>query len=134
MKCSHCEQEKELTSFSTYNTKTGKKHRKCCKSCFNAKYNATHYQNNKPRYILNARKQKVENRDFVRDIKEKNGCIRCGETKYWRLAFHHLGDKEFTISKRISSRKRLEQEIAKCIVVCHNCHADIHHEERNNAL
>jgi hypothetical protein len=50
------------------------------------------------------------------------------------LCFHHRDpeNKEFTISDdilRITSIKRLQNEIEKCDVVCANCHAKRHWRE-----
>jgi hypothetical protein len=51
------------------------------------------------------------------------------------MDFDHLGDKEFTISnmKNVVSRERLEAEIAKCDVVCSNCHRTRTKERRLSA-
>ena len=40
------------------------------------------------------------------------------------MDFDHLGDKEFVISKGVSMHSpiKLLKEIAKCDVVCSNCH------------
>jgi hypothetical protein len=46
---------------------------------------------------------------------------------YYVMQFDHLGDKEFTIGlsvRRSVGYKRLMSEIAKCEVVCANCHAE----------
>jgi hypothetical protein len=52
------------------------------------------------------------------------------------LSFHHLDpqDKEEGISRMISSGlsiEKIKREIAKCTVLCMNCHADLHHKEKS---
>lgn len=59
-------------------------------------------------------------------------CIRCGYDKsIWALEFHHKNptDKDFTISNYgTRSWEKLKNEIDKCILVCSNCHREIHEE------
>lgn len=59
-------------------------------------------------------------------------CVRCGYNKSMRaLQFHHLDptQKDMQISvSRNSSWKKIEEEIKKCILVCANCHAEVHEE------
>jgi hypothetical protein len=64
-------------------------------------------------------------------IEYKNGeCCICGYNRtYWALDFHHVyqEDKSFSISR---SRGRnidvLKKEADKTIMVCRNCHAEVH--------
>jgi len=58
-------------------------------------------------------------------------CMICGYTKYpGSLDFHHLDpkQKEFGISVRGLTRswEKIRKEIDKCILVCANCHREIH--------
>ena len=49
----------------------------------------------------------------------------CGENDPLVLTFDHLKDKKFNIGSAIGSGysiKRIESEIAKCQVMCANCH------------
>jgi hypothetical protein len=59
-------------------------------------------------------------------------CVKCGYDKCQAaLQFHHLdpNQKDFTISHDFSHDvKKLYSEVDKCILVCANCHAEIHHE------
>lgn len=85
------------------------------------------------------RKKEQDGIDPVRAIREKKkqlivdalggGCQICGYNKTVKnLAFHHLRDKEFSISSRAFqySWDRILPELRKCILVCHNCHGEIH--------
>lgn len=65
-------------------------------------------------------------RDYVRE-KKKSPCVDCGVSyPYYVMQFDHLKDKEYHISTlvNINNMKKLEAELAKCEVVCANCHAE----------
>ena len=51
-------------------------------------------------------------------------CVDCGETDPVVLEFDHLRDKKFGIATGIRNRNWQDvlDEIAKCDVVCANCH------------
>jgi hypothetical protein len=62
-------------------------------------------------------------------VEYKGGkCCICGYNQcYGALDFHHLKDKSFTISRvRSRSLNKLKKEADKTILVCRNCHAEIH--------
>lgn len=58
-----------------------------------------------------------------------DGCQFCGYDKCDdNLAFHHVHDKRFglTIKRFQMSSKNLVDELRKCVVICHNCHGEVH--------
>jgi hypothetical protein len=64
-------------------------------------------------------------------IEYKGGkCSRCGYCKCsGALTFHHLdpSTKSFSIGgNHTLAWERVRQELDKCILVCHNCHSEIH--------
>lgn len=64
-----------------------------------------------------------------------NSCSMCGYDKYiGALEFHHLdpSEKDFNISHLKSYRfnEVVKKELDKCILVCSNCHREIHGEIR----
>lgn len=63
-------------------------------------------------------------------IEYKGGeCEMCGYNKCdTALQFHHKNpnEKDFSISGRSLSFERLKEEVDKCMLVCSNCHAEIH--------
>lgn len=66
-----------------------------------------------------------------RAIEYKGGkCQICGYCKCNNaLEFHHINplNKEFHISKNMNkSWKKIKNEIDKCLLVCANCHREIH--------
>ncbi len=61
-------------------------------------------------------------------------CEICGYSKCVQaLEFHHLdpNEKEFGIGQDGETRswERTKRELDKCILVCSNCHREIHSEE-----
>ena len=63
----------------------------------------------------------------IRDYKESFGCIDCGEKyPYYMLDLDHISDnKKFSVSayrSHTSDIDIIKEEIAKCEVVCSNCH------------
>ena len=59
-------------------------------------------------------------------------CCRCGYGKCIEsLQFHHKNpdEKDFTISGKSWSFEKLKKEVDKCILLCANCHIEIHYEK-----
>jgi hypothetical protein len=80
---------------------------------------------------------------LVRELKSKyvdamgGQCIRCGYKEFLAsLDFHHTENKENTIANLMGITAQcdlgikhiaiLEQELAKCVLLCSNCHRGIH--------
>jgi len=75
------------------------------------------------------RKYIRENQKIINDLKI-NGCAICGyNTCLAALEFHHVNPKEknFSISSASIMRKNIASELNKCILLCSNCHREIHH-------
>ena len=56
-------------------------------------------------------------------------CSKCGYSKCAAaLEFHHLdpSEKDFEISKSNKPLNSVKKELSKCILVCSNCHKEIH--------
>jgi len=86
--------------------------------------NRKYYEANKAKF---AARNKAKQQEFVAIIHthKSKPCADCKvQYPYYVMDFDHLGDKKFEISQRgnISSVKKLLDEIAKCDVVCSNCH------------
>lgn len=110
--------------------KDGKPH-VWCKGC-QREYSRNHYQANKEQHIERRRRnkygQRVKCREFINQVKDRP-CMDCG-VKYPPpvMQFDHRdpSTKKFTISQFAGGDANLEaikEEIAKCDVVCANCHA-----------
>lgn len=66
-----------------------------------------------------------------RCIEYKGGsCVKCGYNKcQTALEFHHLDPtkKDFSIAgNHLKSFKNLKVELDKCILICSNCHQELH--------
>ena len=129
--CNRCNVEKPLTEF----YKNSKRVYPYCKACAKQAYAKTHYENNKELY---KQRSKASVKNFIENYKEYKKtlkCSKCNESRPWCLAFHHTDPtkKDMTVSNIVTynSRKKLQEEIDKCIVLCHNCHADLHYRERH---
>jgi len=92
------------------------------------KYRKLHRQriNKKDQY------RKKKNREWIANLKRKSRCIKCNDNRFYCLDFHHLNpeEKDFSISHAISrkyGKERILKEIEKCIVLCKNCHSEVHY-------
>lgn len=98
-----------------------------CRPC-RRDYGREHYLANKARYIAQAAvikaKLRQERTQFLIDYFTEHPCVDCGESDPVVLEFDHLGDKRFEIGSRLCSYswQTVLDEIAKCEVVCANCH------------
>ena|SRR5579859_5921521 len=96
------------------------------------RYSRAHYEANKSDIIARARDRTKKNQQalkaYARAAKDVP-CTDCGN-RYpsYVMQFDHLGGKLFDIATAVQqgwiSLKKLRQEIAKCEVVCANCHAE----------
>jgi hypothetical protein len=83
----------------------------------------------------NRENQQRELRAWFTELKSQLVCARCGENHPACLVFHHVDPtkKELTIAfavQRGYGRERILAEIAKCEILCANCHAKHHARER----
>ena len=82
-------------------------------------------------YMVEAvRKRRTKLRQMARDYKGGK-CEICGYKKCPRaLSFHHLDPKKksFGLADKGLTRSwdKIRNEIEKCILVCANCHMEIH--------
>lgn len=84
-------------------------------------------------YVAMKTKRKRKIAASVEDIKKNLQCKNCGNDDFRVLDFHHKNDKEFNISEASTKgygNKKIFEEIAKCEVLCSNCHRILHYEER----
>jgi predicted transcriptional regulator len=110
--CPMCQTTKPVVDF--YNRRNKKGNSPYCKPCTNV--------------------QVIERQRNLKQlaIDYKGGCCeKCGYNKYnGALEFHHLDptQKDFTIAhlKLTSFNETIKKELDKCILVCANCHREIH--------
>lgn len=109
--CPKCNEEKNISDFSLRN-KNRDKPSSYCKLCISNSYNY--------------RRKDLK----IMAVKYKGGkCIYCSYDKCLSsLHFHHLNPKtkSFSISSACYSINKIKEELDKCILVCSNCHGEIH--------
>jgi DNA-binding CsgD family transcriptional regulator len=132
------EVRKKITEY--YKTHTAKETAKF----FNISISSVKYYNNESKIhkYNNEEKKKINYKKlkyYRHKLKEmsvnyKGGCCEiCGYDKCINaLEFHHKDPKEkdFSPSGKSYSWERVKNEIEKCILVCANCHREIHHTDR----
>lgn len=70
---------------------------------------------------------KERNREYVRKIKETKPCTDCGQMFHFsQMDFDHISDDKktniATLANSSISIKEIKKELAKCELVCSNCH------------
>jgi len=110
--CPRCDQEKKLDEFYQRRGKAGAS--SYCKVCTNEQ---------------TTERSKAFKK---RAVEYKGGCCeKCGYKKYiGALEFHHLNpnEKDFQLGgiKLLELTEAIKEELDKCILVCSNCHKEIH--------
>lgn len=122
-RCSKCKLYKSLDDFyPSSQSKDG--HSGHCKECKKLYYAAD------PQVVIERGKaQRARLRQRVDEWKA-SGCAVCGYSRCIKaLDAHHLHSKVALVSKLAagtSSLRRLNAELDKCIVLCANCHRELH--------
>ena len=93
---------------------------------YHRNYMRAWYQRNKEKHlgyvskVTKRRRQEV--RDYLIEVKS-SPCMDCGVTfPPEAMDFDHLRDKEFMIGRSDRGLTKTKDEIAKCELVCSNCH------------
>lgn len=133
--CRRCKTEKDESDFSFKNKSKGIL-RDLCKSCTKDD-DKKYYLKDKRRESMRRAKSKSKEKlkDFLDEVKDKGECEKCGEARHYLLDFHHLTNKSFTISEAPSkciSLENLKLEVSKCVLLCANCHRELHYFEKLN--
>lgn len=125
--CSICQEAQPDDNFRWRNKAKGTR-QACCKSC-QSEYDKKWYKDHPHRkdQILKANNvTRLSNRAAVDAIKLERGCMDCGYNAHpAALEFDHLHSKVRNIGLMRNGAWSLEavmKEIAKCEVVCANCH------------
>lgn len=113
--CTKCGKELPIDSFNWRDKKKGTR-RSECKVC-HSDYMKTKYQ---------------EKKELVNNLKRNQCCAKCGDNRAYVLDYHHIDPniKEMNISRMLSNRSNINhviQEIDKCIILCSNCHRELHY-------
>ena len=97
-----------------------------CKAHVTGRHRVFCSQQCKNKYYVDKRRKTLKQKA----VAYKGGrCVLCGYDKTLEaLSFHHVEGKDFGIASRGHTRswERVRQELDTCILVCQNCHAEIH--------
>lgn len=95
-----------------------------------------HYEANKSSFAKRVRDRRNHVKKWYAEYKSTLSCS-CGESHYACLDFHHVDPslKEEAINTMVrtgTTIERLKAEIAKCIVLCSNCHRKLHAKTKDS--
>jgi len=63
----------------------------------------------------------------LKNFLKQSGCVLCGYSKCLSaLEFHHISNDKIDEINKMNTQTSILQEAKKCIVVCANCHREIH--------
>jgi hypothetical protein len=139
-RCSNCKDVRSFDDFQRRNSKNNFSLYSWCKEC-HAKHQKWAREPNKKKSNERIQELRAIRREEIREtiIKHlrQNPCAKCNEKDILVLEFDHRDPKtkEFCISQAIGlvpSLERLEKEIAKCDILCANCHKRKTAFENNN--
>jgi hypothetical protein len=125
-RCYRCGERKPIEHFA-WRRKARDQRDTFCRPCRSA-YGKEHYAANRQRYIDQAaavkKRLRLERTALLIAFFEAHPCTDCGERDPVVLEFDHLRDKAFAIGPSLceTSWESILAEIAKCEVVCANCH------------
>ncbi len=123
-KCCRCNLFKNTNEF--YNKKNARG-ASWCKDCFN-----------KGTYQYQKDKALIRKLELVKKFGGK--CTKCFyKTNLAALVFHHLDEslKLFELDARSignRSQEEIDNEASKCVLLCHNCHMELHWPHLSNLL
>jgi hypothetical protein len=121
--CNKCKESKPLDQFDKDKTSKDGRYFYCkdCRKPWNKKYQA------RRRELIG---------EIIKDAKHMEPCVDCSiRYPYYVMQFHHRDPavKKFNVSdfRRNSgwAMQKLHDEIAKCDILCANCHAERTHQE-----
>lgn len=71
---------------------------------------------------IKRKKQKLKIVEYFGDT-----CYICGIKGHQSIFdVHHIKNKKFSISRSIKKWENLKKELMKCVLLCANCHAELH--------
>lgn len=134
-KCSKCNIEKDNTEYFFRNKEKEILH-SICKDCKREIDRKSYTKNSNDRQNK-IRESAIRNREklflYVDTLRKNSKCSKCNDSRHYVLDFHHLRDKKKQVMEFVNSGCSLEllkKEIEKCILLCSNCHRELHYFER----
>ncbi|TXH11668.1 MAG: hypothetical protein E6R04_01065 [Spirochaetes bacterium] len=130
--CSVCKSDKQENELAT-SPSTGRK-LKVCLVCWGKHYAHLakpadyHKQKRKRENRASRKKQIARNREYIASILLDSKCMDCGYSNWIALELDHRNptEKHDAVTRMVNDGvmlERIKAEVAKCDVVCANCHA-----------
>ena len=137
MRCARCGLDKDESEFA-WRFKEKGIYQPVCRSC-RSEQNASWYDLHKEEQKKRSRDHKKdaieEAQRYVYEFLSNSVCASCGEYDFAVLTFHHIkGSKRMDVSQMAAhgySINAIKREIAKCEVLCANCHMRAENEKRS---
>ena len=142
-RCNSCKQDLPVSEF--WKNRASKDGLQAyCKTCNKAKTKQHQLEHpelyreiSKRSWLKNREKRTVNGRNrmhtyfsFLNSL--KTPCVKCGETRFYVIDFHHIDPKmkSFSLgdgSKTHKSKEDILSEVSKCVCLCKNCHKEFHY-------
>lgn len=125
-RCASCKTWLPVERFSICNRQTGTLQR-LCKKCLRP-YKRGWYNRHRAEWVSHVTETRKDLKEWFRALKRGRPCVDCAHSYHpYVMDFdHRLGEgKEFKLSTMVNcgfSREKILKEIAKCDLVCANCH------------
>lgn len=134
--CANCKRELPVASFAFRNKSKGIRGHEC-RDCHSERFKSwygRHAYSERDRL----KQSKLAKRKWLVEYKVARKCERCGEDHPACLEFHHLNsdDKDIDLGRAVVagwSIARMLEEIAKCILLCANCHRKLHYDAASSS-
>lgn len=126
--CSKCGIEKNTSEFRKDKSKPDGV-QTFCKVCARDHHRSQYSENYSEKYKARNLARRNANVERLVAYKNNKSCLVCGEAENCCLDFHHLdpSQKDFAIGPNLTKKwDRIEAELAKCVVLCSNCHRKVH--------
>lgn len=123
--CGRCGQSLPLSAFARY----GSGYQSYCRNC-KREYDAAWYRANRAKRQAKVRIDRHAQAAWMDSLKEGKPCADCGVIyPPYVMEWHHLPGAEKTlvladVRRAAHGKKRILAEIAKCELVCANCHRE----------
>lgn len=105
----------------------------CSRKCCGIKYRELNRERLNANSLITAQKFHKEKREYLRAIKLSCGCKDCGYKGHpAALDFDHVRGEKVCDVSHCTTREKLINEVAKCEVVCANCHRIRTYNRREN--
>lgn len=124
-RCPKCLRELPLDAFNRNRKRVGS-YCKECQSAYCKAHDRRKFKIHNHRRYVNQTRYRRRNQKRMLEYLREHPCVDCGEADPRVLDFDHSkGDKTREVGVFVSSGyrwQRIEEEIAKCVVRCANCH------------